>query len=147
MTILFYSTSGEYGCFSNFSAHSIRLDGQRWPTTEHYFQAQKFLGTDYMHEIRKAKSPMIAARLGRSRKVRLRPDWDSAKDNVMRKAVLAKFTQHDDLRLVLLGTGNEEIIEDTTDDDYWGRGSSGSGKNMLGRILMEVRVQLRAKTT
>lgn len=147
MTILFYSTSGDYGCFSNFSAHSIRLDGQRWPTTEHYFQAQKFPNTDYQHEIRKAKSPMIAARLGRSRKVRLRPDWDSAKDNVMRKAVLAKFTQHKDLAAILLATGEEEIIEDTTDDEYWGRGSSGSGRNMLGRILMEVRAQIRGKTT
>jgi ribA/ribD-fused uncharacterized protein len=143
MAIHFYSASGEFGCFSNFSAHSIRLDGQRWPTTEHYFQAQKFFGTDYMHEIRKAKSPMIAARLGRSRKVRLRPDWESAKDNVMRKAILAKFTQHDDLALVLIQTGDEEIVEDTTDDEYWGRGSSGHGRNMLGRILMEVRSQLR----
>lgn len=40
----FYSTTGEYGCFSNFSRHAIHLKGKRWPTSEHYFQAQKFAG-------------------------------------------------------------------------------------------------------
>ena len=45
MTIYFYSVREEYGCFSNFSAHAITLKGKRWPTTEHYFQAQKFPGT------------------------------------------------------------------------------------------------------
>jgi hypothetical protein len=39
--INFYSTSGEYGCFSNFSKHAVHLKGKRWPTTEHYFRAQK----------------------------------------------------------------------------------------------------------
>jgi len=42
--IRFYSTTGEYGCFSNFSRHSIFLKGKRWPTTEHYFQGAKFIG-------------------------------------------------------------------------------------------------------
>jgi predicted NAD-dependent protein-ADP-ribosyltransferase YbiA (DUF1768 family) len=39
--IHFYSTAGEYGCFSNFSRHTVFLKGKRWPTSEHYFQAQK----------------------------------------------------------------------------------------------------------
>ena len=45
--INFYSTAGEYGGFSNFSRHSVFLKGKRWPTTEHYFQAQKFAGTEH----------------------------------------------------------------------------------------------------
>lgn len=60
--IKFYSTRGEYGCFSNFSRHPIKLDGNLWPTSEHYFQAQKFAGTKYESMVRKSKSPMEAAR-------------------------------------------------------------------------------------
>ena len=144
MTINFYSVGDEYGCFSNFSPHPFTLQGKRWPTSEHYFQAQKFAGTEHEEAIRKAKSPMIAARMGRSRKRPLRRDWESAKDNVMRTAVLAKFQAHEDIREILLATGDEKIVEDTTNDYYWGCGSKGNGKNKLGLILMEVREQLRA---
>jgi NADAR domain len=45
----------------------------------------------------------------------------------------------------LLATGDEEIVEDTSTDHYWGRGRTGTGKNMLGRILMRTRTQLRAR--
>ncbi len=142
--IHFYSTREDYGCFSNFSAHPVRLKGRTWPTSEHYFQAQKFAGTAYEEEIRQANSPMIAARMGRSRKHPLRRNWESVKDAVMREAVLAKFTQHADIRAVLFGTGDAEIVEHTSNDSYWGDGGDGSGKNRLGRILMSVREELRA---
>ena len=141
--INFYSVSDEYGEFSNFAAYSIKLKGKRWPTSEHYFQGQKFQDAGHREAVRKAKTPMIAARLGRDRKKKLRRDWESIKDNVMREAVMAKFTQHDDLREVLLATGEAKLVENTTNDAYWGDGGDGSGKNMLGRILMEVRDKLR----
>ncbi|WP_406698480.1 NADAR domain-containing protein [Singulisphaera sp. Ch08] len=143
-TIDFYSVSEAYGCFSNFSHHPIRLDGKTWPTSEHYFQARKFIGTPDEEEVRQAKSPMIAARMGRSRKRPLRKDWESAKDSIMHEAVLAKFTQHADLRQVLLGTGGSKIVEHTVNDAYWGDGGDGSGKNRLGQILMQVREELRS---
>jgi ribA/ribD-fused uncharacterized protein len=144
-TIQFYSLSDEYGCFSNFAPYPIKLRGRTWPTSEHYFQAQKFAGTDQEEAIRQAKSPMIAARLGRSRKVRMRPDWENVKDAIMREAVLAKFSQHDDLRAILLDTGDAILVEHTENDHYWGDGGDGSGKNMLGRTLMSVRDELRAR--
>src|SRR5262245_27332410 len=103
--ILFYSVNDEHGCFSNFAPYPITLDGQRWPTSEHYFQAQKFEDERHREEVRRARSPMIAARLGRDRKKKLRADWESVKVGVMRRAVRAKFTQHDDIRGVLLVTG------------------------------------------
>jgi ribA/ribD-fused uncharacterized protein len=143
--IHFYSASGEYGCFSNFSRHPVFLKGKRWPTSEHYFQAQKFAGTEHEEAVRRCKTPREAADLGRSRKLPLRRDWEKVKDSVMREAVLAKFTQHDDLRAVLLGTGEAEIVEHTARDSYWGDGGDGSGRNMLGRILMSARTELRAR--
>jgi hypothetical protein len=65
--ILFYSTRDEYGWMSNFFASPIVLKGQSWPTTEHYFQAQKFAGTPHEDELRLTQSPMVVARMGRAR--------------------------------------------------------------------------------
>ncbi|QDT91765.1 NADAR family protein [Gimesia algae] len=142
-TINFYSVSDEYGEFSNFAPFPVRIDGKKWPTSEHYFHAQKFVGDEHLEAIRKAKSPMIAARMGRSRKRPLRKDWESVKVSIMRKAVLAKFSQHEDLCTMLISTGNAKIVEHTSNDSYWGDGGNGSGKNMLGQILMQVREQLQ----
>jgi ribA/ribD-fused uncharacterized protein len=141
--IKFYGRSDEYGCFSNFAHTPFRLNVQTWPTVEHYFQAQKFPDTDYEEAIRKAKTPAKAKAMGRSRKYRLRRDWESVKDGIMREAVLAKFTQHDDLRAILLGTGDAILVENSPTDDYWGCGAHGGGRNKLGKILMSVREQLR----
>lgn len=141
--INFYRTNDEYGCFSNFAPYPIEMNGKRWPTSEHYFQGQKFAGTEHEEAVRVEPSPMIAARMGRDRKRPLRADWEAIKDDVMREAVRAKFQQHEDLQAVLLATGDAQIVEHTTNDSYWGDGGDGTGKNMLGRILMEVRDDLR----
>ncbi len=146
MPIYFYGSKEQpYGCFSNFSAHGFELDGLWWPTSEHYFQAQKFAGTPHVEEVRRAPSPKQAAMRGRSRARPLRADWEQVKDEVMRRGVLRKFETHADLRATLLGTGDEEIVENAPGDYYWGCGSDGSGKNMLGQILMEVRALLRER--
>ena len=63
--------------------------------------------------------------------------------NVMYDAIRAKFTQHAELRQLLLDTQDAKIIEHTENDDYWGDGGDGKGKNMLGKILMKVREELK----
>lgn len=143
--IEFYRTGDEYGCFSNFAAYPIRLGGRMWPTSEHYFQAQKFDDPQHAEAIRNTKSPMIAARMGRDRSKPIKKDWDAMKVTVMTAAVRAKFTQHEDLRSILLGTGDAKLIEHTENDSYWGDGGDGSGQNMLGRILMQIRDELRCE--
>lgn len=143
MTIYFYGTRSEYGSFSNFSRHGFELDGEHWMTTEHYFQAQKFPQTEHCEQIRQAKTPKDAATMGRERSRPLRQDWEQVKDDIMRKCVLRKFETHADIREILLATGDEEIVENAPGDYYWGCGKDGSGKNMLGQILMEVREILR----
>jgi ribA/ribD-fused uncharacterized protein len=141
--VLFYAVSDDYGGFSNFAPYPITVRGQRWPTSEHFFQAQKFQDPKVREAIRKVKSPMQAARMGRDRKHRLRPDWDSARVDVMREALHAKFTQHADLRELLLSTGDAKIVEHTERDDFWGDGGDGSGRNMLSQLLMELRDEFR----
>ena len=143
--IKFYRVTEKYGSFSNFSPHSLVLDGKTWPTSEHYFQAQKFADALHSEAIRCEPSPMVAARMGRDRKKPLRPDWDVVKDSIMKKAVLAKFSQHQDLRELLVGTDQAILTEHTENDSYWGDGGDGSGKNRLGILLMEVREALRTQ--
>lgn len=146
MPIYFYSAKEEpYGCFSNFSPHGVELDNKWWPTTEHYFQAQKFAGTEHEEAVRQAATPAVAARMGRSRQRPLRRDWEDIKDNVMRRAVLRKFETHPDIRAILLATGENQIVENAPGDYYWGCGKNGSGKNMLGKILMETRASLQLR--
>jgi hypothetical protein len=164
--ILFYAPDDSYGYFSNFSRHSIQLDGTSWGTVEHYFQAVKSTDPAIQERIRKCPTPGQAARLGRS--TQLRPEWDQPidtlkkgectplgwfldgtrvierfKDLVMLRAVRAKFTQHVGLRESLLETGNEVLVENAIADPYWGWGCSRNGINRLGQILMLVRAELR----
>ena len=144
MPIYFYSTRDEYGCFSNFSRHGFELDGLWWATSEHYFQAQKFVTTDraWFEKIREVKTPKDAARMGRDRSHPLRSDWEQVKDSIMQQGVLKKFQTHADIREILLATGDELIVENAPGDYYWGCGKDGSGKNKLGQILMAVREEL-----
>lgn len=137
--INFYSVGDDFGWMSNFAPYPISIGGKRWPTSEHYFQAQKFDDAAVRERIRKAGSPMEAARLGRDRKLKLRRDWESVKVAVMRTALEAKFAQHAELRELLRATGDAKLVEHTERDAYWGDGGDGSGKNMLGALLMELR--------
>jgi N-glycosidase YbiA len=140
--VLFYSTRDAYGEFSNFAAFSIEIDGRIWPTSEHYFQAQKFAGSEHKELIRTTPSPMSIAKMGRDCRRPLRTDWEEVKDSIMRKAVWAKFKQHPRLAAMLLETGHAEIVEHTENDAYWGDGGDGKGQNRLGQILMQVRADL-----
>jgi len=143
--INFYHQNGEYGCFSNFSNHSVKLKDQVWSTSEHYFQAQKFVDTKWETAVRKCDSPMDAANMGRDRALPLRKDWESVKDDIMREVVYAKFSQNEDCKKTLLSTGDAILVEHTKNDKYWADGGDGSGKNMLGKILMEVRDRVKGE--
>jgi ribA/ribD-fused uncharacterized protein len=141
--IRFYNIGEQYGQFSNFALYSIRLKGKTWPTVEHYFQAQKFAGTPHEQTIRKAKTPMKAAELGRSRKHKIRKNWDKMRDNVMYDALYAKFTQYAELRALLLSTGDAALIEASPNDRYWGEGGDRKGTNRLGKLLVKLREKLQ----
>jgi N-glycosidase YbiA len=146
MTIYFYKVWQPYGCFSNFSFHGIYIQGTYWPTVEHYYQAQKFVGsTDavIIPLIHNAATPEEAAALGRCSTRQLRRDWDLVKTQVMREAVLKKFLTHADITEVLLMTGNEMLVENSPTDYFWGCGTNKTGENHLGKILISVREEIR----
>jgi ribA/ribD-fused uncharacterized protein len=145
MPVFFYRVNEPYGAFSNFAKYGFEVNGKFWQTSEHYFQAQKFASTIHEEEVRLAPSPREAARIGRDQRLPLRPDWEDVKVHAMRDALRHKFRSHETLVELLLSTGDEEIIERTTDDYYWGCGADGTGLNMLGKLLMELRAEYQAR--
>lgn len=137
--IRFYHETDEFGYLSNYWVAPIHIEGKSWKSTEHFYQAQKTLDSDYAEKIRQADTCDEAKDLGNDPACIYRPDWDTEKIEAMRRAIREKFDQHDDLRAMLLGTGNATLIEDSQSDYYWGIGETGTGKNMLGILLMELR--------
>ena len=149
--IFFYTKYQPFYEFTNFYEFApFELDDKKWPSTEHYFQAQKFVGTPYEEYIRsRAASPRDAYQFARDTQAIKwqRRDWDSVKLDVMYKALLAKFLQHERLRQLLLSTGDRKLIEHTSNDSFWGDGGSGSGQNHLGKLLEKVRRVLKGGGT
>ncbi|SBW22956.1 hypothetical protein FDG2_3358 [Candidatus Protofrankia californiensis] len=141
--IRFHRLTDEYGCFTNFARYPVLLDGLVWPTSEHYFQSRKFTDQAHVERIRLATTPSQAARLGQTRATPLRRDWGKAREEVMRHVVRAKFLQHPPLAARLVGTGNRLLVEDTRGDHFWGDGGDGTGQNVNGHILMDLRAELR----
>jgi N-glycosidase YbiA len=143
----FYEKGKPYYEFTNFyQGKPILIDGDLWPTTEHYFQAQKFVGKNIslQDQIRKQQTPRAAFNFARAHDAEKRSDWETVKDNVARKALKAKFTQDERLREILLSTGDAELVEASPTDSYWGYGSDKKGTNMLGKLLMELRTHMRS---
>ena len=142
-TIEFNSKSEAYTELSNFHWSPFLLDDKMWPTVEHYFQAQKFPADPELQErIREAKSALSAKRLGRTKTMAFRNDWNTIRDNVMYTGIKAKFQQNPVLATLLAGTGRAWLIEKASRESYWGSGPNGCGKNKTGHILMRVRLEL-----
>jgi ribA/ribD-fused uncharacterized protein len=132
--------AGPYAFLSNYHPSAVQVDGASYPSVEHAFQAAKTDDAAQREAIRRAPTPGGAKRLGRS--VRLRPNWDRERNQVMRRLVVQKFTRHHALGEQLLATRNRALIEGNHwGDRYWGM-CDGVGENHLGHILMEVRAQL-----
>lgn len=140
MAILFYDPP--YYVFSNWSAHMVEYKGILYTTAEHAYHVQKFTDEEVKRQIRKSKSPMEAkavAHLNRDKEV---SNWDDIKVAVMEEIVMQKALQHQEVRDILLATGDEEIVEDSPDDYFWGIGKDGTGENQMGKIWMRVRLAL-----
>jgi len=126
---------------SNFYPAPIEL-GARWPTVEHFFQAQKFPGDPVLQEkIRTAATPASAKRLGRTRSSHFRTDWEQVKESVMLQGLRAKFSDAT-LRAVLKSTGTAELVEVAAWDSYWGTGRNGKGLNRMGAALAQIRSEI-----
>jgi N-glycosidase YbiA len=142
--ILFYGPQEPNGYLGNWYPAALFLKGKIWPTSEHYYQAQKMAGTENEEVCRRLGSPRQTYEMTRRPDISIRKDWDQVKLAVMNEAVYAKFKQNPDLVERILATGDAELVENSPIDSYWGIGQDGNGQNMFGKILMDVRQKLRS---
>jgi ribA/ribD-fused uncharacterized protein len=146
--IRFYRASEKpYGAFSNLYRREIDFEGELFQTSEHAYQAGKARKPDVKKWLMQAPSPSLLAMAAHGLYYwDVAPGWSRTKFDRMRGVLRAKFTQHLDLRNMLLSTGDARLVECATVDNevnrLWGE-VNGVGKNMLGVLLMELRTQLR----
>ncbi|KIK92350.1 hypothetical protein PAXRUDRAFT_830033 [Paxillus rubicundulus Ve08.2h10] len=140
--ISFYDKGKPYYEFTNFSPHDVLYKGKRYPTSEHLFQAFKFLDAhpQIAERIRTCgDKPMQAFDKAHKYQRNVRSDWAQVHIQKMEIALELKFTQHTDLKQKLLDTGDAELVEDSPRDWFWGVGADGTGSNELGKALMRLR--------
>jgi len=144
--ISFYNKHEPYYEFTNFSPHDVVYAGKRYPTSEHLFQSFKFLDSQpaIAEHIRKCGDrPSAVFDEAHRHQKWVRSDWRQVNVEKMEATLRLKFTQHTDLKALLLGTGNAELVENSPKDFFWGIGADGSGRNELGKALERVRDELR----
>ena len=145
----FYNREDPFYEFTNFFACSnLIIDQQCWATTEHYYQAQKFVGTPHCESIRRLSSPRDAFEYARIPNVQcwIRRDWSIVKESVMLKGLQAKFTQDEFLKDLLIRTGDKQLFAHTRNDRFWGDGGDRKGQNKLGCLLMQIRFDPLSRT-
>ena len=134
-------------CLDNFSAFSVVIDGIEYKTSEHAFQALKFIKTDkkVYEMVKNSPSPYEARDLAHKYKLNRDPNWSDKKYEIMEFVLTQKALQNDFVRDKLLATKDVNIIEDCGDDDDkdWGCGIDGTGQNNLGKIWMKIRSKLK----
>lgn len=147
--VFFYEQ--EFYVLSNFSAFNLRWQGYVFPTSEHAYQWEKFahkntpgFECNACYVIRVADSAHDAFKYAEAGRSLRRSDWDDIKVGLMRDILRAKVHQHEYVRRKLLETGDRELIEDSWRDGFWGWGPGCGGENMLGKLWMEIRSELRA---
>lgn len=146
--IRFYRASERpFGAFSNLYRRAVVFEGEEFATSEHAYQAGKARKPEVRRWLMDAPTPALLAMAAHGLYYwDVAPGWSSTKFDRMRAVLRAKFTQHDDLRELLLSTGDARLVESATVDNevnrLWGE-VNGSGRNMLGLLLMEVRAELR----
>ena len=131
---------GKYFFLSNFYEAPVMYEGLIYLNNEAAFQSAKL--EDVSKRISFCSINPSKAK-SKGRRVQLRYNWEKIKDEVMYQCVLDKFTRNSELKEKLINTGDEELVEGNDwGDTYWGMVNN-KGKNVLGKILMRVRKELK----
>ncbi|KAF1710162.1 NADAR family protein [Pseudoxanthomonas sacheonensis] len=137
-----------YGAFSNLYRREIEFEGERYATAEHAYQAGKARKPEVKAWLMAAPSPALLAMAAHGLYYwDISPGWSTSKFDRMKRILRAKYTQHEDLKALLLSTGDARLVESATVDSVvnrlWGE-VNGVGQNKLGQLLVEIRDELRA---
>lgn len=132
----------EFYTFSNFSSFAIEWKGVLWMTSEHAYQAAKFDSQEIQEEIRNARSAHDAKKVAEMHSAEKKKEWEEIKLKVMEDILRAKLAQHPYVKKKLLQTGDQQLVEDSWRDAYWGWGPDKNGANHLGKLWMKLRAEL-----
>lgn len=152
MPVTFTKVALPFGFLSNMAPYPVEYEGKVWRTAEALFQALRFDDSSVKEAIRESQSPMQAKWIVKAHKNQMVVAQRSEQDvDNMRLVLRLKVKQHPDLAQRLLDTGEEIIIEDATSHPggsakFWGqvrKGGAWVGENVLGRLWMELREELR----
>lgn len=134
---------GPYRFLSNFWPAMVQLDEVNYPTVEHAYQAAKTFDPKWRLYVGNAPTPSSAKRRAKDIPFEdIRKDWRRVNEGIMLDLLRQKFASNK-LRDQLLATGEEELIEGNTwGDTFWGV-CNGKGQNRLGKMLMQIREELR----
>jgi ribA/ribD-fused uncharacterized protein len=142
--VFFYEN--DFYVLSNFSAFRIMWKARDFDTAEHAYHWEKFPHrADIQRGILQSRSAHHAFKLAEFYKDIVKPDWHSVKVNIMKEILRAKVKQHEYVERKLRDTGDRWLVEDSWRDNFWGWGEDGKGQNMLGKLWMEIRDELRDK--
>jgi len=139
----------DFYVLSNFSGFTLQWRGLRFDTLEAAYHWEKFPGSklgrsETARAIRLAPSAHEAFQIAQKFRLFRRDDWDDVKVDIMRQLLRAKVEQHEYVERKLLATGDRELVENSWRDDYWGWGPNRDGQNVLGKLWMEIRSEVRA---
>jgi len=131
---------GPWRFMSNFHYVDVQFDGMIYRTTEHAYQAAKFLDLEKRKYIQGLETPREARRVGQQ--PGCREDWNDVKYDIMYDLNAQKYSKPN-LMQMLLDSGDAYLEETNTwGDVYWGV-CHGIGQNNLGKILMDIRSQIK----
>jgi ribA/ribD-fused uncharacterized protein len=146
-TPFYVSRTDPLNILSSYSQHEFDLDGDTWPSAEHYYQAMKFRPGELRDAIRNAEHPDKAKKLAAKNKKSVRNNWEKVKETIMTRGIYIKCCTHPEAANALLNTDEKKIIENSQFDYFWGCGRDGRGHNTFGKVLMSVREKLRQKAS
>lgn len=142
--IRFYRASGEHGYLSNLFKRGIVFDGRYFDCSEKAYQWGKPKDRNVAEWLKDAPKPHLCAMAAHALfAFDIVENWNNIKVDRMWDVLREKFRQHQDLREMLLATGEAILIEESKNDAFWGIGKRGNGKNMLGILLMSIREELQ----
>jgi len=141
--IYFFNREDPFYEFSNLGYYGFLLNQFFYKTSEHYFQANKFTDIETYNLVAQAPNVTQVWKVVSENQAKIRPDWETVRQDYMWEAVGYKLAANPFLIKLLDSTGDRPLVYDDREDAFWGTGADGNGQNELGKTLMDIRAEYR----
>jgi ribA/ribD-fused uncharacterized protein len=144
---IFFSMDDESSKWCRASVKPFELEDHEWQTVEHYFQAMRFVDKADQALVRESENPASFAKLNKSWFRKKRKDWNEVKKTIMTRALFMQCQVYPEMAEALLETGDNDLVENSQYDYFWGCGRDRRGDNHYGKVLMAIRAKLKETKT